>query len=118
MKRLVLTALCVAFSCYGQSILDLDVISYESFTAEDPDAMATLRSALFEKGIVGVRGVPTYKEKIYRFIDAAREFSALPEEIKEQYAPASGDMFLGYEKGKEKFKRPDGKWVVDDLKVS
>ncbi len=28
------------------------------------------------------------------------------------------DLFLGYEKGKEKFKRPDGKWVVDDLKVS
>lgn len=30
----------------------------------------------------------------------------------------AGDLFLGYEKGKEKFKRPDGKWVVDDLKVS
>jgi hypothetical protein len=27
-------------------------------------------------------------------------------------------MFLGYEKGKDKFKRPDGKWVVDDLKIN
>jgi isopenicillin N synthase-like dioxygenase len=27
-------------------------------------------------------------------------------------------MFLGYEKGKEKFQRPDGSWVTDDLKVS
>ena len=36
------------------------------------------------------------------------------------YAPdrSLGELFLGYEKGKEKFKRPDGQWVIDDLKVS
>ncbi len=27
-------------------------------------------------------------------------------------------MFLGYEKGKERFKNAAGKWVVDDLKIS
>ncbi|MDQ2993691.1 MAG: hypothetical protein M3R00_01920, partial [Pseudomonadota bacterium] len=29
-----------------------------------------------------------------------------------------GGTFLGYEGGKEKFQRPDGKWVIDDLKNS
>lgn len=101
-------------------ILALDIISYRDFMDEDEEAMGVLKTALFEKGIVGIRGIPGYKEKVQRFIESAREFSALPEEIKESYAPnrERGDLFLGYEKGKEKFKRPDGKWVVDDLKVS
>lgn len=101
-------------------ILDLDVISYEAFTQEDPAAMGLLQKALKEKGIVGIRGVPGYKEKLVRFIESARDFSALPEEVKETYAPNHdlGETYLGYEKGKEKFMRPDGRWVVDDLKVS
>ncbi len=53
-----------------------------------------------------------------QFVSAAREFSALPEEVKEKYGRKEGEMFLGYEKGKEKFKRPDGQWFVDDLKAS
>lgn len=101
-------------------LLDLDIISYESFIQNDPAALHQLEKALHEKGIVGIKGIPGYKEKVLKFIEAAREFSALPEEIKERYAPdhTSGDMFIGYEKGKEKFKRADGQWVVDDLKVS
>lgn len=101
-------------------VLPLDVISYEDFTKEDPEAMHVLEKALLEKGIVGIRGIPGYQEKVRKFIETARKFSALPEEIKESYAPdhSRGEMFLGYEKGKEKFKRPDGKWVVDDLKTS
>ena len=49
-----------------------------------------------------------------------RAFCSLPEHVKELYAPNHeyGETFLGYEKGKEKFKRPDGKWIVDDLKIS
>ena len=101
-------------------VLSLDVISYESFMREDPEAMCTLQTALYKKGIVGIRGIPGYKEKVSRLIEKSREFSALAEEVKEQYAPNHdlGETFLGYEKGKEKFKRPDGRWVVDDLKVS
>jgi len=101
-------------------VLSLDVISYESFMAEEPEAMQVLQTALLEKGIVGIRGIPGYREKLFQFIEKSREFSALSEESKEQYAPNHdlGETFLGYEKGKEKFKRPDGRWVVDDLKVS
>lgn len=82
--------------------------------------MQTLKRALHEKGIVGIRGVPGYREKVIRYIEAARAFSALPEAVKERYAPNHdlGETFLGYERGKEGFKRPDGQWVVDDLKVS
>ncbi len=101
-------------------VLLLDVISYDAFVNEDPEALDTLKKALYETGIVGIRGIPAYKEKVDRFIKSARAFSALPEAVKESYAPnrSLGETFLGYEKGKEKFKRPDGRWVIDDLKVS
>jgi isopenicillin N synthase-like dioxygenase len=101
-------------------ILDLDILSYQDFVQENPDTLNTLKKALYEKGIVGIKGVPGYKDKVQRFIQTAQAFSALPENVKESYAPNHdlGEMFLGYEKGKEQFKRPDGKWVVDDLKVS
>jgi len=101
-------------------LLDLDIIPYEAFMQNEPTALHTLEQALLQKGIVGIRGVPGYKEQVMRFIETARDFSALPEDTKEFYAPnhALGETFLGYEKGKEKFKRPDGRWVVDDLKVS
>jgi len=101
-------------------ILALDVIAYEAFVRHDEEAMQTLRKALHEKGIVGIRGVPGYKEKVLRYIESARAFSHLADEVKESYAPnlSLGEKFLGYEKGKEKFQRPDGRWVIDDLKVS
>jgi isopenicillin N synthase-like dioxygenase len=125
-KTILLATIGTSFACESRAtcepieILDLDIISYEDFSKEDPEALKILEKALLEKGIVGIKGVPEYKEKVLRFIQSAREFSALPEEVKETYAPdrTKGDLFLGYEKGKEKFKRPDGKWVVDDLKVS
>lgn len=100
--------------------LELDIIPYEQLTQGDTAALQRLDKALHEKGIVGVRGVPGYKEKYARFIEGARQFSALPEEVKEQYQPnrALGETFLGYEAGKEKFRRPTGDWVVDDLKTS
>lgn len=101
-------------------MIELDIISYEKLIQGDLDALQTLDKALHEKGIVGVRGVPGYKAKYEQFISAARKFSALPEDVKERYKPnrALGETFLGYEMGKEKFKRPDGTWVVDDLKTS
>ena len=101
-------------------MLDLDVISYDALMEKDTNTLNLLNKALYEKGIVGIRGVPGYKEKTLNFIKRAKEFSSLPEEIKENYTPnhALGETFLGYERGKEKFKRPDGTWVIDDLKNS
>lgn len=123
MKIRVLIILLASVMMQAQEtieILNLDVINYEDFIKEDGQAMLILNRALYEKGIVGIRGVPGYKEKYQQFIQAAREFSALPEEVKESYKPnrALGETFLGYESGKEKFQRPNGEWVVDDLKTS
>ncbi|MBP9842315.1 MAG: isopenicillin N synthase family oxygenase [Simkaniaceae bacterium] len=101
-------------------ILDLDVIPYQELIQGDAKTLTILDKALHEKGIVGVKGVPGYKEKYEQFIKAAREFSSLPEEVKENYKPnrERDNTFLGYEMGKEKFRRPNGEWVVDDLKTS
>jgi isopenicillin N synthase-like dioxygenase len=102
-------------------ILPLDVIPYEAFIQEDPDAIATLKSALHTKGIVGIKGIPGFREKASRWLDVARAFNALPEEVKEAYAPnheGGEDIFVGYEVGKENFQLPDGRWVIDNLKVS
>lgn len=101
-------------------ILDLDVIQYEDFKNGDPEAIAKLTKGLYEKGIAGIRGVPGYREAYARFIDSARAFTSLPEEVKELSAPRRdlGETFLGYESGKEKFQLPDGRWIIDDLKVS
>lgn len=127
MKRFFIHLLAVkmAFSSLfavadESEMLSLKVISYDLFMEEDAGTLQTLRDALYQDGIVGIRGVPGFVEKKQQLISQAREFVSLPEEIKEEYAPnrERGDLFLGYEKGKEKFKRPDGKWVVDDLKVS
>jgi isopenicillin N synthase-like dioxygenase len=102
----------LSFSVFAEEseVLDLDVIPNELFSQEDPQALRVLKQALHEKGIVGIRGVPGYQDKLNQFVEKARIFSLLPEEVKDAYAPnrERGDLFLGYEKG----------WVVDDLKVS
>ena len=122
MRHFIRTLFLLVFTCqaFAAEILDLDVIAYDDFINDDPESLRILDRALHEKGIVGMRGIPTYKEKVLKYIDAARQFSALPETIKESYAPKFdlGELFLGYEKGKEKFQLPDGEWVIDDLKVS
>ena len=101
-------------------ILDLAIIPYENFERNDPGSLGVMRRELYENGIVGIRGIPGYQAKVQKYIEANRAFSALPEEIKEAYAPdrSQGGTFLGYEGGKEKFQRPDGQWVIDDLKNS
>ena len=109
--------------CQGNAsveMLNLDVISYEDFVTEDADALQVLKTALHEKGIVGIRGIPGYKEKVRQFIETAQAFSALPEEVKESYGsdPAVEIGFAGYDRGKEKFQRPDGQWVIEDMKAS
>lgn len=114
--------LLVSFGClYGDvAPLQLRVISYEGILRGDRDSLEELSRALHEEGVVGVRGVPGYGKFYQNFIEAARAFSALPEDVKEGYKPnrEAGDTFLGYESGKEKFQTADGQWVVDDLKTS
>ena len=120
MKKWLLALVFVSGFARESEVLDLDVIPYEALIQNDPKAIETLQKALFEKGIVGMSGAPGFSEKLSAFVQKSREFSALPEQIKGSYAPNYdlGEKFLGYEKGKEKFKRPDGKWVVDDHKNS
>ena len=105
-------------AAFSAEPLFLDVISYDSFIRNDPESLRTLRRALFEKGIVGIRDIPGYTEKVAKLIEAARIFSHLSDETKEQYSRKPGEMFLGYEIGKEKFRLPDGTWLVDDQKAS
>ncbi|MCH9614008.1 MAG: hypothetical protein SP1CHLAM54_10170 [Chlamydiia bacterium] len=104
--------------CLAVETLDLDVISYEDFVAGK--AHETIESALHGNGIIGIKGIPTYKEKSERLLATLREFHQLPEEVKEQYAPdrTKNELFDGYEVGKERFLDDEGNWVVDDLKVS
>ena len=60
--------------------LQLDVICYDDFIQENQEALSTLKNALYQKGIVGIRGIPGYQEKVLNFIEIARDFSLLPEE--------------------------------------
>lgn len=113
-KTAMLAVLCLCFLCSvsAEEELALDIISYEDLLEKDPDALRVLKSALHEKGIVGIRGVPEYRETVLQYIEAERKFSAQSEDVKNAYAPnrERGDLFLGYERGKEKFKRPDESW--------
>lgn len=97
--------------------LDVTVIEYDDFVQGGAVMIARLKGALLKEGIVGIRGVPGYRERLGAFIEAARRFAALEEAVKRQYAPKE-DNYLGYELGAEKFKRPDGRWVPDDKKTS
>lgn len=115
---LVLTTICQGT---GKSeILELDIVSYDDFVRQDAEALQLLKKALHEKGIVGIRGIPGYQEKVQNYIETARKFYSLPEEVKDSYAPNHeiDSTFLGYERAKEKFIGPDGNWVNDYLKAS
>lgn len=95
-------------------MLKFETISYEALFGPTPEAEALqrLRTSLLESGIVGIRFVPGFVEKVAAFIEAARTFSALPIEVKSQYLPQrdSGDI-LGFELGAEKYddQLPDDK---------
>lgn len=100
--------------------MELDVISYDDLLDNSNlTARKNLESALLQKGIVGIRNVPEFEIKTRAYIAAARAFSALPEGIKQQYAPdrESGDT-EGYELGAEWFKNKEGVWLTDDKKAS
>lgn len=101
-------------------IMKLDIISYDDLC--DPTnetAYKNVESALLQKGIVGISHVPEFESKTRAYINAARNFSALDETIKQQYVPDrdAGDT-EGYEIGAEWFKNQDGEWQIDDKKAS
>ena len=89
MKQLHILCSVVALfsSVQAAERLKLDVISYECLVNKDEETINQLRSALYTNGIVGVSGIPGYREKLDQFVAAAREFSLLPTEVKEEYAP-------------------------------
>lgn len=80
---------------------------------------AALKEALLERGIVGIRDVPGFKEKSQAFVNAALQFSKLPLEIKLQYQPnRDAGNTEGYELGAEWFKDENDAWQADDKKAS
>jgi isopenicillin N synthase-like dioxygenase len=124
MKAFLSSVFALFASCNGSAeeieILPLDVISYEQFMQNDSETLDRLVKSLHEKGIVGIRGIPGYLEKVQNFVENSRSFCNLPDNTKDSYAPTQGlgELPLGYNKGNEKFKRADGTWVIDDLKIS
>lgn len=99
--------------------LDTNIFTYEDFANHDPATLQGIKKALLDKGIVGIRGVPGYRESAEKFIASAREFASLTEEQKQKYTPNRLlNEITGYEIGAEKFQRPDGEWIVDDAKAS
>lgn len=100
--------------------MHLNILSFDDI--KDPqnhEAHAALREALLERGIVGIRGVPTFKEKSAAFVEAAVQFSRLPTEVKRQYEPdRDAGNTEGYELGAEWFKDENDAWQADDKKAS
>lgn len=100
--------------------MKLDIIAYRDLiNTNNALVIQNFETALLQKGIIGIEGVPEFENKTRAYIDAARAFSALPDSIKQQYAPErdKGDT-EGYESGAERFKNQDGIWQVDDKKSS
>lgn len=96
------------------------ILSYDDlFNFKDISLIQKLENALLQKGIVGIKGVPDFENKSRLFVEAARQFSSLSENIKLQYAPDrdSGDTH-GYELGAEWFENQKGEWKIDDKKAS
>lgn len=100
--------------------VELDIVCYDDLI--DPNhtlARATLENALLQKGIVGIKNVPGFVDTSRTYIDAVRQFCALDEAIKNQYAPdRDSGVTEGYELGAEWFKDKEGNWKIDDKKAS
>jgi isopenicillin N synthase-like dioxygenase len=95
--------------------MELDIVDFSAIMAQKH----TLHEALYNKGIVGVRGVPDYLEASAAYIDAVRQFAALDDDIKKRYMPNRDQGFTeGYELGAEWFKDEFDQWQIDDKKAS
>lgn len=100
--------------------MDLNIISYHDLLkSNNPKIIQDIEKALLQKGIIGVRDVPEFEIKSRQFIEAARQFSKLPNTVKQQYAPnRDAGETEGYELGAERFKDQNGVWQIDDKKAS
>ncbi len=100
--------------------MKLTVVNYNDLLGNDKTAAhQQLESALLQQGIVGIRGVPGYENAAQTYIETARAFCALPENIKAQYTPVRSEGYTeGYELGAEKFINAQGQWQLDDKKAS
>lgn len=95
--------------------MELDIVNFAALESQKD----ILRGALFNKGIVGVQGVPNYVEACQSYINAARQFAALHDDTKKRYAPDRDKGFTeGYELGAEWFQDEKGEWQIDDKKAS
>lgn len=95
--------------------MELHIVNFDALMQQKH----VLCQALFNTGIVGVRGVPGYAEACRSYIDAARQFAALHDDIKKCYAPDRDKGFTeGYELGAEWFQDDKGEWQIDDKKAS
>ncbi|MDX1902059.1 MAG: hypothetical protein SFW66_08700 [Gammaproteobacteria bacterium] len=100
--------------------MKIDIIPYADLLAPNMGASSELlANALRDKGIVGVKDVPQFVEKSAHYIDTVRAFAALPEAVKQRYAPQrETGATEGYELGAEWFKNAHGEWQIDDKKAS
>lgn len=97
-----------------------DIISLHDLNnSNKTESVKHLRTALLQKGIVGICDVPDFRKKSFNYIKAARQFSALDHSVRQKYAPnRDAGITEGYELGAERFKNKDGIWQVDDKKAS
>ncbi|MCA9507944.1 MAG: hypothetical protein KC505_05940, partial [Myxococcales bacterium] len=80
--------------------MELDIIDYNDMSLHKD----ILIEALKNKGIVGVRNIPGFKENSKNYIEIARKFCALKEDIKNHYAPdRDKGQTEGFEIGAEQF---------------
>src|SRR4051812_18698465 len=100
--------------------MKLDLISYHDLNnAPSTDIILQVESALLQKGIIGIKDVPDFEKTSRAYIDAARAFASLPDDIKQGYAPdRDAGEIAGYELGVEKFQNKAGQWLTDDKKAS
>lgn len=100
--------------------MKVEVIDYNDIKLGlSDDLQAFVSKVLHDTGIIGIKNIPEYAQLSKQFIVAARQFSALDETIKRQYAPERDKgLTEGYELGAEKFIDSDGQWQIDDKKAS
>lgn len=98
----------------------IDIISYKELQeSNNVTTQNRIKDALCGVGIIGISDVPGFKKKSHDYIQSARQFTSLEENIKQQYAPNRdiGET-EGYELGAEWFKDEAGNWQIDDKKSS
>ena len=100
--------------------MKLDIFNYEELQGpRQSHSDQHLQACLMQKGIVGIERVPNFEACSAAYINAARQFAALPTEIKARYAPRHDlGSTAGYELGAEQFKNAEGLWQTDNYKAS